>query len=265
MYKKRCVCFILLITVLISSFSSVVYGKAKIDTSRLDKGVVSVSYSPDSKVKTKVIIRKGDKKYTYDLNLKANYPLTLGNGDYEIMVLENLSEGKYTVVEEDSVKLDIKDSNIVFLQSVQQINWNTDTEAVKKAASLTKNYKSDYEKAVIIYNYIIKNFKYDKSKVHTIKENYIPDIDSVFRDKKGVCYDFAVLYAAMLRSVGIPAKLVMGYKNDIKEYHTWNQVYLKESNKWITIDTTYDISVLGSNKKPAMIKNNTQYNADKIY
>ena len=44
----------------------------------------------------------------------------------------------------------------------------------------------------------------------------------------------------MLRSVGVPTKLVMGRKNDIKEYHAWNQVYLADNNEWINIDTTYD-------------------------
>ncbi len=42
----------------------------------------------------------------------------------------------------------------------------------------------------------------------------------------------------MLRSIDIPTKLVMGYKNDIEKYHAWNEVYL--DGKWINLDTTYD-------------------------
>jgi transglutaminase-like putative cysteine protease len=264
MYKKKMVSCILLVAILISIFSSFSYATASsIDTSSLDKGVISVNHASGSDAK--VVIKKGEKKYTYDLNKNNVYPLTMGNGEYEVSVLEKLYQNKYQVVDEDTVKLDIKDSNIVFLQSVQQINWNAEMAAIKKAATLTQNKKSDIDKAAAIYNYIVRNFKYDKNKISTIKEGYIPDIDSVYKDTRGVCYDFAVLYAAMLRSVGIPAKLVMGYKNDINVYHTWNQVYLKESKKWITVDTTYDLLLLNGNKKATMIKNNTLYKMDKVY
>lgn len=266
MFQKRATSFILLVAVLISMFPAIVCGQASIiNTSQLDQGVISVNYDSNSGTNPKVVIKKDDKKYTYDLDLNGRYPLSLGNGEYEVSVLENVSENKYQVVEEYTVKFDIKDSNVVFLQSVQQVNWTTEMDAIMKAASLTKNLKSDSQKATAIYNYIIKNFKYDKSKISNISSNYIPNIDSVYKDSKGICYDFAVLYAAMLRSVGIPTRLVMGYKKDINTYHAWNQVYLKESKKWIIVDTTYDSLLLSNSRKPSMIKSSTQYQTDKVY
>ena len=47
----------------------------------------------------------------------------------------------------------------------------------------------------------------------------------------------------MLRSQGIPTKLVKGYSDNVDGYHAWNEVYINE--EWITIDTTLD-AVLGS-------------------
>jgi len=34
----------------------------------------------------------------------------------------------------------------------------------------------------------------------------------------------------MLRSVGVPAKMVKGYTTNFKEYHAWNEVYVND--KW---------------------------------
>ena len=43
---------------------------------------------------------------------------------------------------------------------------------------------------------------------------------------KGICFDYASLMAALLRSQGIPTKLVVGYSGDA--YHAWISVYLDE-------------------------------------
>ena len=39
----------------------------------------------------------------------------------------------------------------------------------------------------------------------------------------------------MLRSQGIPAKVITGYVSDGAVYHAWNMIYLKESG-WITVE-----------------------------
>lgn len=63
----------------------------------------------------------------------------------------------------------------------------------------------------------------------------------------------------MLRSLGIPTKLIKGYKNDLKEYHAWNEVLIDE--KWILIDATYDVALNNKNKKTCMIKDLKKYNS----
>jgi transglutaminase/protease-like cytokinesis protein 3 len=42
----------------------------------------------------------------------------------------------------------------------------------------------------------------------------------------------------MLRSVGVPSKLVEGQSTYTSVYHAWNQIYVDE--KWVTVDTTVD-------------------------
>jgi transglutaminase-like putative cysteine protease len=125
--------------------------------------------------------------------------------------------------------------------------------------------KTDGEKAAAIYNYIVKNYKYDYSKANKIDSSYIPGLEAFYNNGEGVCYDFAASYAAMLRSVDIPAKLLTGYKNDVNFYHSWNQVYLKESSKWVTIDTTYDSILLDKDLKALMIKDDSDYKTDRVF
>ena len=79
----------------------------------------------------------------------------------------------------------------------------------------------------------------------------------------GICYDYAVLFAAMLRSVDIPTKLSMGYKSDINYYHAWNQVYL--NGKWVNIDTTYDAAYAQEDLSTSMIKDAKEYRIEKTY
>ena len=84
--------------------------------------------------------------------------------------------------------------------------------AIKKAKDLTKNVKNNQEKVKVIYDYVTKNIKYDDKKANTVETGYIPSIDETLKSQSGICYDYSVLTAAMLRSIDIPTKLVMVIK-----------------------------------------------------
>jgi len=71
--------------------------------------------------------------------------------------------------------------------------------------------------------------------------DYLPDIEKTYLEETGICYDYAALFAAMLRSIGIPTKLVKGYSKENPEvYHAWNEVLI--NGTWIVVDTTLDAS-----------------------
>ena len=55
-------------------------------------------------------------------------------------------------------------------------------------------------------------------------------IDETLSTKKGICFDYASLTAAMLRSIGIPAKLAIGYSASVR--HAWIDVYI-QSVGWV--------------------------------
>ena len=100
---------------------------------------------------------------------------------------------------------------------------------------LAENTESDIEIIENVYKYICDNIEYDTEKAKIIKKIYNPDLDEILTNKKGICFDYASLAAGMLRSQGIPTKLVMGYLGPDDLYHAWNMVYTKE-NGWELFD-----------------------------
>lgn len=186
----------------------------------------------------KVMIEKEEEKYFYDLKTdKDTFPLQLGSGQYNIKVLENTRDNMYKVLKSESIDVEIPEEKIVFLASAQPVKWNNEMKAMKIARNLALE-KSSKESIKAIYEYVINNIRYDTEKIDSIDNNYIPDIERILEKQSGICYDYSVLFAGMARSIGIPTKLVKGYKNDIAKYHAWNEVFL--DGKWIIIDTTYD-------------------------
>ena len=126
-----------------------------------------------------------------------------------------------------------------YLKSTSEIAFPEGGSVAEKAASLCKDKKSDKQKALAIYNYIAANFTYDTGFADAVRAGritvYTPDTASILSNKKGVCYDFSALFAAMCRSQGIPAKLCKGYSTRVGGYHAWNAVYLAEDDAWYTL------------------------------
>lgn len=66
---------------------------------------------------------------------------------------------------------------------------------------------SDIDALKQIYNYVVNNLSYDYDKAETVETGYLPDVDETLSTKTGICFDYAALTTAMLRSCDIPCKL----------------------------------------------------------
>ncbi|MCI9382900.1 MAG: transglutaminase domain-containing protein, partial [Lachnospiraceae bacterium] len=66
---------------------------------------------------------------------------------------------------------------------------------------------------------------------------YLPDVDATLQERKGICFDYSALFAAMLRAQDIPVRLAIGYVQPDNIYHAWNQVYL--DGEWVWMDSTF--------------------------
>ncbi|HAS73131.1 MAG TPA: transglutaminase [Clostridiales bacterium UBA8960] len=231
-----------------------------IDTTNLDKGIVGISYKTTDKLKYKVLISKDDSRISYPFTADGNavnFPLQLGNGTYKVGLLRNVSGTKYVYVSQKTVVLDLKDPNIVFLNSVQNINWNEELKAIEFGKSLLKTSSTSNRKLSTLYGYMVKNVTYDYDKIPTLTADYIPSVELTYEELKGICYDYSALFASIQRNHGIPTKLVKGYSRFVEGYHAWNEIYI--GGKWVIIDSTVDSTWKGTKASVTMIKSTKDY------
>jgi len=239
-------------------------GNAQVDTGNIENGVIRVKYPHSSATKIKVKIEKGSASYMYNLFSTSGfetYPLQMGNGGYDVTVFENVGGTSYKTVGTFDVTLE--DGSSVFLSSNQIVNWSSSTNAVVKAKEIASGYSSNEAKAQAIHDYLTSYMKYDNAKASTVTSGYIPSISSVYGSGYGICYDFASTYAAMMRSVGVPTKLIMGYSTNVSGYHAWNKVYLNGS--WVVVDNSYDSQAKALGMSPSLVKSSSQYTGQKEY
>ncbi|MPW27195.1 hypothetical protein GC105_15595 [Alkalibaculum sp. M08DMB] len=224
--------------------------KPSIDVSNANNGTVKAKYLSAKKLKVQIV--KGDKTYNYDLkgdNKYQSYPLQMGDGTYKISVMENVEGNKYKSVLTKEAQVKTTNPNQKYLTSVQMINWSSSMAPIKKASSLASG--SDAQKASKIYSFVVSSIKYN-SDITSLPSGYVPNIETTYSSKKGICYDFASLYASMMRSVGVPTKLVKGTSSNVNGYHAWNEVYI--DGKWRIVDTSYDSQLKAAGHSVTMYK-----------
>lgn len=117
-------------------------------------------------------------------------------------------------------------------------------EINKKAIEITEGEKSEKAKAKIIYTWIGSNITYDDKKADDIlKDGKECESGAIvtFNTRKGICLDYACLYSAMAKAVGLKNRVIVGEVYNGSEYvgHAWNQVFLSKENRWINVDSTF--------------------------
>ena len=202
-----------------------------IDYSNTADGYVMVKFKKALGPTLKCVVTTGGQalndgyKYTLSVNKYQVIPLTEGNTAYTIYLLYEVG-GRYAMEMTLKVNVEMTDQFEPYLRPNQFVNYTKSTKVVKKAASITKNCKNDLAKVKKVYNYVIKNYKYDKKLARTVKPGYVPNLNKIYKKKKGICFDYAALMSAMLRSQRIPTKLEVGYSGDV--YHAWISCYVDE-------------------------------------
>lgn len=246
---------------------------AEIDASNLSEGYLLVKYTGGKTVRIRVqVMKENGLTYTYDLNNTGKaeaYPLAEGDGKYTVRVLENTSGTKYAIAYSTALNLTLRDPFLPYLHSNQYVNYTKDSAVVKKAAELVKGQTTDKGKVSAVYNFVVDHFTYDYEKAKSVQSGYLPVVDTVLAKQKGICFDYAAVMTAMLRSQGVPCKLVVGYADTV--YHAWVNVYVDgewkvgaiyfDGVKWYLMDPTF-MSSSGKSSKAAQfvgdVKNYTQ-------
>ena len=206
---------------------------ASIDASNAAEGYVMVKYTGDAAKVRMLIETPAGNTYNYLMDLDGNYdtyPLSGGSGTYKIGVYENLHDDQYATAFTQSVNVTLKDEYSMFLYPNAYVDFTASSNAVKKGQELAEGASTDIDVVKNVYHYIIKNVDYDYDKAETVQSGYVPVVDETLATGKGICFDYASLMGAMLRSQGIPTRLEIGYAGT--EYHAWVSVYTAETG-WI--------------------------------
>ena len=128
--------------------------------------------------------------------------LGLGVSNRKVTVYQSV-EDKYASVLSVSCTVNLVDEFAPFLRPNQYVNYAQSSTAVSKAAELTAGKTDPLKKVEAVYDYVVATLTYDKAKASSVKSGYLPDLEQVLQVKKGICFDYAALMTAMLRSQNV--------------------------------------------------------------
>lgn len=250
--------------------------KAVIDYSHADEGYVMVKFTAKTQKRLKAQVKGPSTTYTYNLTAGEwdAFPLSDGDGSYKVTVYENVTGTKYSAVVSVTCDVKLKDEFGPFLHPNQYVDYANAPKAVAKAEELVKGLEMPLDKVTAIYNYVVDNLSYDKVKATTVQSGYLPVLDTVLTEKKGICFDYASLMTGMLRSQGVPCKLVVGYAGEA--YHAWISVWSEETGwvdgavyfdgvAWQRMDPTFASSSKRSANVMKFIGDGQNYTAKYLY
>lgn len=211
------------------------------DTTHGAEGYVAVTAKSEEPVKIR-LIAPGGLERVYNVphtGLVSYYPLSDGRGTYGIQLLKkaDASEGEnmYVQVLQGSCEAMLFDEFQPFLRPSSYVWFTGYSDCVAEAARICSGQSSDDRKIERIKDYICDNLSYDELLAESDDQSFIRDPDAILSRKSGTCLDYSVLAAAMLRSQGIPTKVVYGEMNGAQGLHAWNMVYTS-SRGWFRLD-----------------------------
>lgn len=124
-------------------------------------------------------------------------------------------------------------------------------ETLALAAELTSGLNNNFDKSIVIRDYLRNTIKYN-DQIEAPPEGVDPVHYVLFETQAGYCNYYASAMAIMLRSQGVPARVVSGYaQGDFDENslsyrvrannaHTWVEVYFPNFG-WIQFEPTASI------------------------
>lgn len=241
--------------------------KVKVDLSACNQGYVAVSAKSEKRMKFQVI--HGETTYTYDIRSDGTpsvFPLQSGDGEYVFRAMENVEGKKYAQALLLSRQVTLDDPFQPFLRPSDYSRFSEDSLCVREAAVISRTAQTQVEVVSAVYAYINSSIRYDHEKATRVKSGYLPDPNETLQTRKGICFDYAALAAAMLRSQGVPCKLVFGYVAPNELYHAWNMFYTEETG-WVTVSfkangqdwTRLDLTFTANGQDDAFIGDGSNY------
>ena len=201
-------------------------------------------------------------------------PLSLGDGEYSIIAYEGMGdEGMYATKFAETLNVTMPDQFLPYLYPNLYVQFDVNADVVNLAKELAAGKGSDIEVIGAVYDYVVKNITYDHERAENVKPDYVPNVDDVLKEKKGICFDYSAVMAAMLRSQRIPTRLEFGYAGDA--YHAWISSYIEDQGwingiiefdgvDWTLMDPTFAANA-GTKKIKSFIGDGNNYTTKYIY
>jgi transglutaminase-like putative cysteine protease len=245
--------------------SDISNGQVSVDVGDVENGVVTVKTDVNTDANLVIKAEKDETVVYYyvDEDNTTKIPLTYGNGTYTLTVFENISGNEYQNIFSTTVDGKLIYEDLVYLQSNEIVNFEDSEVLESEILSIVSSDYTEEEKIDAVYQYVLSSYVYDYNKIDNLDSSYVPDIDELLSSDSGICYDFSAITASMLRSLGIPTKLVMGYRTDSNVYHAWNEILIND--EWYVIDTTWDISHNVDGSVIDSVQSADMYSVEKVY
>lgn len=226
-----------------------------IDASHVADGYVVAHSSSAARLKFQVA--SGDMTYNYDLpndDTPTVFPINMGDGAYRFRIMKNTDGNNYVEVENVETDVALTSEFAPFVIPNQFCDYDEASACVQTARQLTAGASNQGEAVRAVCEYVVEHVSYDTGKAQLLSTTtgYVPDPDDTLSTGTGVCFDYASLGAAMLRSQGIPTKIITGYVSPGDLYHAWIMVYIDgswhtgefavDADTWSRVDLTFAAS-----------------------
>ena len=241
-----------------------------LDISNQDQGYLTAeSDSDDSRMNIQLTAPSGV-VYSYFLepDEQTVLPFSEGSGEYLITCYQQIDGNQYAALYTETLTIKLQNEFLPFLYPNQYVDFSSKSEACKLAASLVKEDMTDIDILKTFYTYVTSHISYDYDKADFVEAGYLPDVDDTLSTGTGICFDYAALTTAMLRSQDIPCKLQIGYSGDVK--HAWIDVYIRgrgwgtkavsfDGDTWKLMDPTFDANSDGDEAIQEYIGDESNY------
>ena len=217
--------------------------------------IVRTMPSPDGVFKQEFLLDKADSRYIFhDLAPMAIEgdlgSIYVGASGVFFTPRKRWNEHQY-VVHSGDVEYGLETEKLIEL--CEELPENLDPRIEELALSLTKDIEHPRQKANVLSEYLKQNYVYRLGGGGTIAAES-PLTDFLFVTKQGHCEYFASAMAIMLRTLGIPSRVVGGYSqgeyNQIEDYylvrqsdaHAWVEARIFDEEyggfRWLRFDPT---------------------------
>jgi hypothetical protein len=155
----------------------------------------------------------------------------------------------FTVVSFGQTKVNYKAIDKKMDAIPESFTKSTDSIAVY----INDNFKTENDKIRAVFYWTASNITYDLENMYVVnyKETNEDRIVKTLKDRRGICYDFALVFNELAEAVGIKSVLISGYTKLNGRVgnlsHAWCAA--KIDNKWYLFDPTWGTGYLISDNK----------------